>query len=398
MGMIEIIFKRFIQVIAIILISLTDNTTWAQDSSLKTYKVGIFAPVYLDSVFSGDNYKYSKNFPKFVVPGLDFIQGAQLALDSLPLHNANLTASIFDTKSSSGNISSLILDRKLDSMDLLIGSVRESDYTQLAYFALRKNIPFISATYPNDGGIKNNPYVIVINSTLKSHCEAIYSYLLQNHGTDDIILCRKKGSQEDKVENYLKQFNAPDGKPLLDIEVVNIDSNFSFVRNKLDSNKHSVIIGGSLDEDFAVQLIGTLYGAGKKYPLTLVGMPNWDGFMLSRKNSFKDFPVYFTSPYFNYKTDTFSHIIQSAYLDRYKGVPSDLTYKGFETVFIFSRLLARHPEDFMLHLNDYSYKIFSEFNFKPVHLSGKPGDKPDYFENKHIYFIKVMNGSTSKAW
>jgi hypothetical protein len=69
-----------------------------------------------------------------------------------------------------------------------------------------KNIPFISATYPNDGGITANPNVVLLNSTLKAHCEAIYSDILQNHGTDKIYLCRKKGTQEDKIcglfENY----------------------------------------------------------------------------------------------------------------------------------------------------------------------------------------------------
>jgi len=50
---------------------------------IKTLRVGIFAPLYLDSVFEGSSYKYNKNFPKFSLPGLDFVQGAQIALDSI---------------------------------------------------------------------------------------------------------------------------------------------------------------------------------------------------------------------------------------------------------------------------------------------------------------------------
>ena len=88
----------------------------------------------------------------------------------------------------------------------------------LADFALQKNIPFISATYPNDAGITGNPFLVIMNSTLKAHCDAIYSYILQNHGTDKIYLCRKKGAQEDMVASYFKQMNEQDGKPLLPIE------------------------------------------------------------------------------------------------------------------------------------------------------------------------------------
>ena len=73
-----------------------------------------------------------------------------------------------------------------------------------------------------------------------------------------------------------------------------------------------------------------------------------------------------------------------------------MAFKGFESAYLFSKLLLVHPNDFMSHLNDSPYKVFSEFNFRPV----KPAANavPDYFENKHLYFIKILNGTTTKAW
>ena len=91
-------------------------------------------------------------------------------------------------------MASLISSHALDSLQLIIGSVKDEEYGQLARFALQKNIPFISATYPNDGGITENPYLVIVNSTLKAHCEAIFSYMLQNHGSDNILHFRKPGS------------------------------------------------------------------------------------------------------------------------------------------------------------------------------------------------------------
>ena len=128
-------------------------------------------------------------------------------------------------------------------------------------------------------------------------------------------------------------------------------------------------------------------------------MPNWDGFQSfinNKKNNLADFPIFYTSPYFNYKWDNYSKMIQGIYLKKYKGKPSDFTYKGFETMFVFSRLLTRYPDNFMDHLNDYAYKIFSEYNFKPVYT--RKSDKPDYFENKHLCFLRCVNGIVTKAW
>jgi hypothetical protein len=367
------------------------------NTGIKTYRVGIFSPLYLDSIFAGSYYRYGKAFPKFAQMGLDFVQGAEIALDSIPLPNGNIHAEIFDSKASSQNIQWLIANHRLDSLDLLIGAVKDIEFTQLASFAKQKNIPFISAVLPNDGGVTSNPFLVVVNSTLRAHCETIYSYLLQNHGTDNIILCRKKGGQEDKIADYLKNINEPDGKPVLPIRIINFDNDFSILKSKLDSTKKTVIIGGSLNESFAESLIEAAYQLKNNYQVEMIGMPNWDGFSAARKSTYKDFSILFTTPYLNTKSDFFSRKIQNVYSRRYKGVPSDMSYRGFETVFVFSRLITRYPDDFMSHLNDYAYKVFNDYNFKPVYLN-KQNDVPDYFENKHLYFMRIMNGKVSKAW
>ena len=371
--------------------------SFAQQAPLKTYRVGIFSALYLDSVFSNDEYNYGKKFPKFTQQGLDFVQGAEIALDSMPLPNGNIIATVFDAKASVNDIPWLITNHKLDSLDLLIGSVKDVDFINLAKFAKQKNIPFISSTYPNDGGIIDNPFLVIVNPTLRAHCETIYSYLLQSHGTDKIILCRKKGSQEDKIADYFKMINGSDGKPLLNIQTINFEEDFNKLVSSLDSNRKTVIIGGSLNETFSNGLVNAAYKLKETYPLEVVGMPNWDGFSFLKKTSFKEFPVYYTTAFINNKSNLYTKQITQVYSKKYKGVPSDMAYKGYESVYIFARLVTRYPDDFMSHLNEYSYKVFNDYNFKAVYVNKKK-KIPDYFENKRLYFMKMYNGKSSKAW
>ena len=371
--------------------------SFAQQAPLKTYRVGIFSALYLDSVFSNDEYNYGKKFPKFTQQGLDFVQGAEIALDSMPLPNGNIIATVFDAKANVNDIPWLITNHKLDSLDLLIGSVKDVDFINLAKFAKQKNIPFISSTYPNDGGIIDNPFLVIVNPTLRAHCETIYSYLLQSHGTDKIILCRKKGSQEDKIADYFKMINGSDGKPLLNIQTINFEEDFNKLVSSLDSNRKTVIIGGSLNETFSNGLVNAAYKLKETYPLEVVGMPNWDGFSFLKKTSFKEFPVYYTTAFINNKSNLYTKQITQVYSKKYKGVPSDMAYKGYESVYIFARLVTRYPDDFMSHLNEYSYKVFNDYNFKAVYVNKKK-KIPDYFENKRLYFMKMYNGKSSKAW
>jgi ABC-type branched-subunit amino acid transport system substrate-binding protein len=387
--------KKVIPLIALLFVCFS---THAQENTAvaKTYHVAIFSPLYLDSAFNGSIYKYGKGFAKFVQPGLDFVLGAQIALDSLSLPKGTIQANIYDTKAKVENIAWLVANHKLDSVDLIIGSVKDADLTKLAAFAKQKNIPFVSATSPNDGGVTANPFYIMINATLKAHCESIFSSILQDTTAKKIYLCRKKGSQEDKIAEYFKSINDADGKPLLNIETINFEDDYSILKNKLDSNVKSIIIGGSLNEDFGAGLVNAAFDIRETYPLEIIGMPNWDAFEDLRKSKLKDFGIKYTASYYNAKADMYSKKVQSVYSKKYKGNATDMSYKGFEAVYIFSRLLAKYPDDFMSHLNEPQFKVFSQYNFKPVNL--KNTSVPDYFENKHLYFMKILNGKVVRAW
>ena len=345
-------------------------------------------------------YKYSKTVPKFIVPALDFVNGAQIALDTLPLEDAQVEATIYDTRSTLMDLNWLIKNKKLDELDLMIGAVKDLDFKLLAEFAEKKDVPFISATYPNDGGVTKNPYLVIMNSTLKAHCEGIYGYLVQNYGTNKILLCRKRGSQEDKIAAYFRESNDQDGKPLLNIQTLYFDSVITpgLLRNRIDTSKQTIIIGGSLDEVFARNLANASFSLSKNYDINLIGMPNWDGFKsFIKKDAYKDFPIHFTSPYYNNKMDRFSIMLNNEYTKRFRGRASDMVFKGFEAVYMFTRLLIKYDDKLLENMNDRNFKVFNEYNFKPVSTK-KNSDKTDYFENKHLYILKLVNGSLARAW
>ena len=395
--------KKLFFVFAAILFFSGNQDLFAQNtynSQQKTFRVGVFAPLYLDSVFENSQLRSDKTIPKFIMPAVDFVQGAQIAFDSLGLQNNHVEAFIYDTKSFLQPVPWLIQNKILDSIDLIIGSVKDVDFKQLSDFSAKRNIPFISATYPNDGGVTDNPNMVILNSTLKAHCEGIYSYILQNHGTDKIIFLKKPGQQEDKIAAIFKMLNEQEGKPLLNIQTIRIDSTVStyLLKSRLDSTKNNVIIAGSLDEDFAKKVTDACNAIHKTYPIILIGMPNWDSFKIfSGKNAYKDFPVHFTTPYYNSKTSLYNTMLTTEYNSRYKAKPSDMAYKGFETAFMFTNLLVKYPGDLFSHINDRSQIIFNEYNFRPVYLK-KNSKNPDYLENKHLYIMRILNGAVTREW
>jgi|SRR5665647_111858 len=363
----------------------------------KVYRVAVFAPMYLDSVFTMGKLN-SNTLPKFIMPAIEFVQGAEIAFDTLTLNGKKVEAYFYDSKSFTQPIAWLIRNKKLDSINLIIGSVKEPDYSELAQFAVQRSIPFVSVTYPNDGGIRENPFTIIVNSTLKAHCEGIFSYILQKHGTDNIYLVKKKN--DNRIDNYFKEINSAEGKPLLNIKTIMLDSSISSygLSMLVDTTKPIVIIGASLDETFSRKLADACYPIQKTNPLILIGMPNWDGFRsLQKKDVYKDFPIRFTTPHYDTKNNAFENFLTDNYFQQYRSKPSDMANKGFESAYYFTNILLNFGKDFMLHLNENQFAVCHDFNFRPVY-NNKNSIVPDYFENKHLFIMEILNGDIVREW
>ncbi len=363
--------------------------------AVKKYRVGIFASLYLDSSFTGSTYKFSNQMPRYLLPGLDFVQGALMAADSIN-SNVPLEVMVYDLRSADQSLDKLRSRNSFDSLDLMIGSVSGAEYRTLADLALLKNIPFVSATFPNDGGVTNNPFTIIVNSTLPAHCEAIYNFIMRTNPTANLVYVRRKGTQEDRLASYFAKYNkGSNGAALLKWKTLNLNDNFTTadLTPQLDSLKTNVLICGSLDEAFGLNLLNVAQKIHKTYPMELIGMPTWDGMKDITKPEYKDLSLFYTATFFNTGTVAATNFTKG-FTDLTYGRPSDVAYRGYELTRLFVQLLLRYNTQLMQHLNERTYRSFTEFDFKPV-LNGTSG-KPDYFENKRIYILKRSNNLVSR--
>jgi hypothetical protein len=363
------------------------------DSS-KVYRIGIFSNLYLDSSFVAKNYKFGKQMPRHLLPGLDFTEGAIMAFDSISAKKG-IKVIVFDIRSFAQSIQQLKNKKTFDSLDLMIGSVTGADYRQLADIAFQKNIPFVSATFPNDGGVTNNPYTIIANSTLGVHCEGLYNFVLRNFSTANIVYLRKKGLQEDRLNSYFDASNKnSSGSGLLKWKMFMEDSLNSYtLASALDSERVNILIAGSLDERFAVQLVNTSIPLSKKYNVQIVGMPTWETLKEQTKPEWKAIPMYYSTTFFNNGSSKWNHFAKT-FTETTNGRPSDLAFKAYDLTYIFVNLLLKHGSQIHNNLNDKSFRWFMEYDFKPVF--NKVNGKPDYYENKQIYILKRLNGLVSR--
>jgi len=222
----------------------------AQTGTAK-HKIAIFAPLYLDSAFDyDDEYRYSKNvFPKFINPGLEFYEGAQLALDSLNIEKADLEVFIYDTRSAKESLSQLLNQPEMDSVGLIIAHCSSVEVKLFAESGLKRIFPVCLSNLPNDGGAVANPFFVVLNPTLRTQCEGIYKHLQKYYSLEPIIVFRKKGQLEDRIKIYFDDFGKNTMAIPLKLKYVELTDSFTVnqLRPYLDTISQTICIAGSLD-------------------------------------------------------------------------------------------------------------------------------------------------------
>lgn len=367
----------------------------AQADTAKPVKVAVFIPIYAEAVLDTISYTSDKaSLPKTVLPGLEFYNGVMMAIDSLNQEGARAEISIYDTKQTHQSLSDLMKKPELNDVGLMIAAITNTKELKIfADQALAKHIPLISATYPNYVGVSQNPYFVLLNSSFPAHLQGLYRHMQQYYSSNTIIAVTKKGPTEDYVRNYFTEMNK--GSVPLKIKWINIDAgnaNLKNLKNSLDSTKNNVIFVASPLESFGLNVVKMLC-TNERYQSTALGMPTWDAMKELDDPECKNVDIVFSTPFLYYsQNQTLSSLINKRYKEKYYSRPSDMVFKGYEITYHFTRLLQKYKDSLLNNINDKDFTLFNQFKLEPVKFRST-SPKPDFFENKKLYFIKKQAGT-----
>jgi hypothetical protein len=377
--------KRGLKITALFVLLLSSfcKTNAQYNSSLQERKtIIVFIPLEIDGAFNGTDYILgNNNLPKTMLPGLDFYNGVLMAVDSLKKSSTTFDIRIIDTKQKNNSLTTLLTDSSLQKPTLIISAVTNKVDTKLiADFALAQQSPMVSAVFPNDAGVTNNPFFTVLNPTLKTQCEAIYNYIQTNFSKNTILYLKKKGATEDYIQNIIVDSNSKTSKSFLNIDATDSIS-FADIAPYLDSTKQNILLCGSLKESFGYSIV-KLLNDNPAYKSTIIGMPTWDG---EKSFNVTNVEIIYASPFYFNGNEKLLKQLTAAYKLKYLGRPSDQFFKGFESMLYFTNGLLSKPTP-----------VFNSIKIMPVYNEDNKS-QVDYFENKNLYFFRKQNGQIKSA-
>jgi hypothetical protein len=386
-----------------------------------SYNIAFVLPFYLDSLSQDSLRENPKYFYSDAEMAAKFYLGAKLAIDSLQKLGLNAKVHVFDSENKLGTLVAIKKSGALDSMDLIIGPIYNSNVRYLSKWAKRQEKILVNPLSPTAGLGKDNPWFIQINPSIPTHIENLFSLVKYQFATENKIIINQPISNELKYQGLWKNLAAEHNaeadsiKAVVEFPKVPVDSiDFKYFilseadddllkenqliedtlfAKMLNDSSLNVLIINSIDRTFISRLNRNLYKLSDEYEILIVGLPVWNAIEDYRMDYLEKFNLHYSS---NYHIDSsfYSSKLYNESIDSFYMHPSLYFLKGFDISMWMGNGLMEYGLDLNTELIDKQMKgIHNSFRLGYTYetVEGDSSKTLNYLENKYVHLLNISD-------
>lgn len=321
----------------------------------ETYNVVLLLPVKINSnprIFSGllEPQTQLDNVTGFAI---DFLMGAQMALDSLEKLGLNAKVHVLDTEGSKEKMTQLLQTQAMQSADLIIGPFFPHNIDLVAQWAKNKQKHLIVPVSAPASSIEGNPYVSLSVPSDLTLIGGLAKHIAKSHAGDRLFIVKGATKEEEDRNRYfqrvLEMYSSQMGKNIAVKEVSGGASGREFA-NLFDLDAHNIFISFSDNAQGVMRFINNINNAKNQSPkhgrakVTVFGLRSWHN--IEPLNSYykNRFELHVAMPSFvNYQDEAVLKFLRD-YRLKYKADASQFSLQGFDVVlFALSKKLLGLP-------------------------------------------------------
>lgn len=355
--------NKYVRVVVLLPLFASDNL----QANQQIFVVDTLNP---DKQVSGQILRKTEQF-------LYFYEGILLAADSLRREGYKIDMHIFDTEKNSAKTYHIAGELNRLNPDLIIGPVYGSEFRIIAENLINKNIPMVYPLSSRAEDFSKYPNFLQVNPSFDLVAEEMMRWILRQTEYSNVIGIRlnepiaeegeEGGISLKREKNRLaEKLEQAEGK----IQIFDWDSqegHLEGLRLLLQEDKENIIILPEPGEADVSKVLPALTALADVYRITVVGLPEWQNFLLIDHETFYKLNVkLFTYSYidsYREEVQTFS----DTYRKYFSMEPHTLTFKAYDMGLYFIPLAAKYG-DRMLEGIKYADRqaLFSVFRFLPV--------------------------------
>ncbi|HYV91762.1 MAG TPA: ABC transporter substrate-binding protein [Chitinophagales bacterium] len=379
--------------------NLFSQVTEDEDEKDEQYTIAFLLPFNASKVFIRDLQQSDFFLPNETQIAVEFYQGAMLAIDSLKKMGLKATVLVYDAGNDSATINAILKKEPLEDADLIIGPLAGYALKATSSFCFNEHIPLISPLSAAYVSSSPNEFFILANATMRTHCEAVYDYLLKRELTHHLVMVYRKNAQDQELVKYIKDYRAKKtymSSPELKFAELSDSSKMrlSNFRDSLFITDKNIVLVPSNDEMFVRSLLQKVASLSADYNIEVIGMPTWSNFDLVPSEYFDSAKVMITSSFWLDKTSEKAAGFKSQYVSAYQTNPTEYSVRGYDELFYFGSHLMQMGDKF-LTVFPRTAGLTASTAYDVVPVLRQERDVM-YRENKSIFFLQHQNGKWMK--
>lgn len=375
----------------------TDKTTGTTDKSDKDKKdeknnkkvsdkrvsnIALILPFGLDHLNPGANYS-AAGLKKASI-ALDYYRGFKLALDSLTGEGANYRLQLFDSKDEPSQSHSLALNPQIRNSDLIVGPVFPDGMKAFTTVPGNNKKLILSPLSPSAPTTYNAENLITVIPPLEYHALRAAEFAVEKSKTKKIFVLTSGYSAELPYIRYFRK--AVDSLSKKKIKVVQLTvtrGNLKPIVAQMTKFDRNFMVIPSTNQSFLKITLYSLDTLAKRYPMTLIGHPNWEKFSFLKSDQMQRLNAYITSAdRVNYRSQATITFMRN-YRRAYRAEPTEYAIKAFDEGMYFGQLLA-DDTDKLKSLDDNEFRgLHNSFDF--IYKKGQG------WVNKHVNLLRYEN-------
>ena len=275
---------------------------------------------------------------------MNLYAGMQLAKESLASQNIVLNLFAYDAPADTNKVKAILTLPELAKMDLIVGPVYKSANKIISRFAQQNQIIAINPLSDDAALIKNNPYLYLFNASISTQARKSASFAYDNFPLKTaVVVYSNSPDYITFAMAYKTEFERRGGK-VVAMKPVSPTSSGGGVYSGVNFSTLGHLMVASNNVSVAYNTISTLEGLNKKLPV--ITYASWLEMSQFSINQLDDQEIYFLNPRF---VDTSSESVREFkqnFISRFNIPPFENVYTGYDLLYYFGNILARHGSKF----------------------------------------------------
>lgn len=368
------------------------------DNARKLYHVALLVPLYLNDIerldLSVDRIEKTKN--SRVLKFLQFYEGFMMAVDSLTDHyGLRLELTVIDVNENVAGAQAAVEQLRNTPVDMIIGPFFAKSFAVVQDYALTHNIMIVNPMSERESILVGAPNVVKLKPSSQAmaselaklmrlrYPKAKVTMIAENSQGDSAVVNALERALKASVATEVQLSNAemvelitresrrrnmgkrvlstlevegqifstnslsehPDGIIYFDNPMRKLsfsDDDVNAFKNGLSAARENVLVAYGKDIVFATKVLNNINKSTQKFPITLVGLPEWADFdNLLVENLLNMNAVYFDDHFVDYNDSVVLKFVDD-FRVKYECDPLPFAFEGFDVGWYFMNVLMRY--------------------------------------------------------